>query len=59
MNEIQTSTLNAIMDLYQRIAEIGDINSIDELRLILIKRKIEESNDIVDDFGKVIFERAK
>lgn len=47
------------MDLYQRITEIGDINSIDELRLILIKRKIEESNDIVNDFGKVMFERAK
>lgn len=59
MNEIQESTLKAIMDLYQRIAEIGDINSIDELRLILIKRKIEESNDIVNDFGKVMFERAK
>ena len=59
MNEIQESTLKAIMDLYQRITEIGDINSIDELRLILIKRKIEESNDIVNDFGKVMFERAK
>lgn len=59
MNEIQESTLKAIMDLYQRITEIGDINSIDELRLILIKRKIEESNDIVNDFGKVMFERAR
>jgi hypothetical protein len=56
MNEIQQQTIELAQELIKRLEAQTEINSIDELRLILIKRRIEESFKIIDDFGKQLFQ---
>lgn len=56
MNDIQLEVLSKVSELYDKLAVERDINHVDELRLILIKKHIEDSFKLIDDFGKKIFE---
>ncbi len=59
MNETKQQVLQSINVLYDNLLNIKDINEVDELRLILIKHKIEEAQKIIDDFGKKMYEGLK
>ena len=55
MNELQQEVLQMINALYDKLVIKKEINQVDELRLILIKKHIEDSSTLIDDFGKQIF----
>lgn len=55
MNELQQEVLQMINALYDKLVIKKEINQVDELRLILIKKHIENSSTLIDDFGKQIF----
>lgn len=59
MNETLESTIEKVEELLHRLKGIKEVNSVDELRLVLIKTMIEEAEDRLNDFGKKLYNRVK
>lgn len=59
MNETLKNTIEKVEELLHRLKGLKEINSVDELRLVLIKAMIEEAEDRLNEFGKKLYNRVK
>lgn len=58
MSETQIMAIEMCKDLLKRLYKLKEIENVDELRLVLIKTKIQECDKILDEVGEKVFKRS-
>lgn len=59
MNEIQEKVIDKCKEIQKRLADLKNIQDIDELRLILILHRLEEAEKIFKDIGTKWFKKGE
>lgn len=59
MNETQQEVIQKLNSLFDKLIDVKELNQVDELKLVLVKKHLEESHKLVDSLGEKVVLRIR